>query len=326
MEARVRIAILIPPNAHPLEAAGLSEVFDEANRSVSGPPAYQLLHVALEATPVRSSSGLILVPDHSIAEAVPPIDTLVIAAAYGIPAPAPPLLLGWVQEVAAQARRFGAVCTGAFLLGEAGLLEGRQVTTHWQYASELARRFPNAMVDPDRIYIRDGALFTSAGVSAALDLALSLVEEDLGRDLALAVARQLVMFLKRPGGQSQYSVHLATQTAERGPVQRVQQWVHDNPQEEHSLATLAQQAGTSERNLSRIFRQATGMAVREFVEAVRLDVARRLLEETGLPLKRIALDSGFGTTEVLRAAFIRRLGVGPLDYRARFQSATKSVQ
>jgi transcriptional regulator GlxA family with amidase domain len=326
MEVRMRIAILIPSDAHPLEAAGLSEVFDEANRSMGGPPAYQILHIALEAAPVRSSTGLILVPDHSIADTLPPIDTLVIAAAYGIPAPAPPTLLHWIQEVAAKARRFGAVCTGAFILGEAGLLGGRKVTTHWQYTSELARRFPDAAVDPDRIYIRDGALFTSAGVTAALDLALSLVEEDLGRDLALAVARQLVMYLRRPGGQSQYSVHLAAQTAERGPVQRVQQWVRDHPQEEHSLATLAQHAGTSQRNLSRIFRQAAGMTIREFVEAVRVDFARRLLEETGLPLKRIALDSGFGTTDVLRAAFTRRLGLGPLDYRARFQSSARLAQ
>lgn len=316
----MRITILIPPDAHGLEIAGLCEVFDEANRFVSGPAPYELVRAAAEQAPLRCSCGLNILPDCSINDSGPIPDTLIVSASYGIPEHLPPTMLAWIRMTAAQVRRFGAVCTGAFALGEAGLLSGRHVTTHWEYAPELARRFPEAVVEPDRIFIRDGPMFTSAGVTAALDLALDLVEEDLGSEVALAVARRLVIFLKRPGGQSQYSVHLAVQAARQGPIQKVQQLVFGQPTANLSLAALAHHAGTSQRNLSRLFRQETGMTVGAYVEATRLDLARRLLEAGDLPLKSVATGSGFGTAEALRRAFVRRLGVTPVEYRARFRS------
>jgi transcriptional regulator GlxA family with amidase domain len=316
----VRIALLVPPGAHGLEIAGIGEVFDEANRQIHGPPAYELVRVAAETAPIRCSCGLTILPDCALGDAGPVPDTLIIGASYGIPDRLPPAMRSWVQTNAAQARRFGAVCTGAFALGEAGLLNGRRVTTHWEYATELARRFPGARLEPDRIFIRDGAMFTSAGVTAALDLALDLVEEDLGRQVALAVARRLVIFMKRPGGQTQYSVHLSAQVAQSEPVQRAQDLVRRHPTANLSMATLAHQAGTSQRNLARLFRQETGMSVGEYVEATRLDLARDLLEGADLSIKRVAVASGFSSPEALRRAFAHRLGVTPTEYRARFRS------
>ena len=316
----MRIALLVPPSAHGLEIAGISEVFDEANRRLHGSPAYELVRVAAEAAPIRCSCGLTILPDCALGDADPVPDTLIIGASYGIPDPLSPAMRSWVQKTAAQARRFGAVCTGAFALGEAGLLNGRRVTTHWEYAAELTRRFPEARLEPDRIFIRDGAMFTSAGVTAALDLTLDLVEEDLGREVALAVARRLVIFMKRPGGQTQYSMHLAVQAAHSGPVHRAQDLVRLQPTANLSMATLAHQAGTSQRNLARLFRQETGMSLGEYLEATRLDLARSLLEGADPSIKHIAAASGFSSSEALRRAFTHRFGVTPTEYRARFRS------
>lgn len=321
----MRIALIVPPDAHGLEIAGISEVFDEANRQTQGSPAYELICVAAEAAPVRCSCGLTILPDCAFGDAGPAPDTLIIGASYGIPARLPPAMRSWVQTTAARARRFGAVCTGAFSLGEAGLLNGRRVTTHWEYAAELARRFPEARLEPDRIFIRDGAMFTSAGVTAALDLTLDLVEEDLGREVALLVARRLVVFVKRPGGQTQYSVHLAAQAAQSGPVQRAQDLIRREPVANLSMAALANEAGTSQRNLARLFRQEAGMSVGEYVEATRLDLARQLLEGGDLPIKSIAAASGFSSAEALRRAFAQRIGVTPTEYRARFRSRRSTV-
>ncbi len=320
----MRIALLVPPDAHGLEIAGIGEVFDEANRQVHGSPAYELVRVAADATPIRCSCGLTILPDCALDGAGAAPDTLIVGASYGIPGRLPPAMRSWIQATAAQARRFGSVCTGAFALGEAGLLAGRRVTTHWEYAAELGRRFPEARVEPDRIFIRDGAMFTSAGVTAALDLTLDLVEEDLGRQVALAVARRLVIFVMRPGGQTQYSVQLAAQAAQSEPVRRVQDLVRSQPAADFSMTTLAQQMGTSERNLARRFRQETGMSVGEYVEATRLDLARHLLEGADLSIKRVAIASGFPSPEALRRAFTHRVGVTPTEYRARFRSSRSS--
>jgi transcriptional regulator GlxA family with amidase domain len=320
----VRIALLVPPGAHGLEIAGIGEVFDEANRQIQGPPAYELVRVAAETAPIRCSCGLTILPDCAVGDAGSAPDTLIIGASYGIPEHLPPVMRSWVQAAAARARRFGAVCTGAFALGESGLLNGRRVTTHWEYAAELARRFPEARLEPDRIFIRDGAMFTSAGVTAALDLTLDLVEEDLGREVALAVARRLVIFVKRPGGQTQYSVHLAAQAAQSGPVQRAQDLVRRQPAANLSMTRLAHEVGTSQRNLARLFRQEIGMSVGEYVEATRLGLARQLLESAEFSIKHIAAVSGFASAEAMRRAFTHRVGVTPTEYRARFRSPRSS--
>lgn len=203
------IVIFAPIDVHALEIAGVMDVFNEANAQADPDTLYMLTLVAERREPIRCASGLKIIPDRSIADPVPDADTLIVGGSYGVPDEPPEAVAAWMRHQSALARRYGAVCTGTFLIGAAGLIDGHAVTTHWYYADELRRRFPSARVDADSIFIRDGALFTSAGVSACIDLALALIEEDHGRDLAVSVARHMVMYLKRPGGQSQYSVPLA---------------------------------------------------------------------------------------------------------------------
>ena len=217
------------------------------------------------------------------------------------------------------ARRYGSVCTGAFFLGAAGLLDGLSATTHWQHAAELAERFPAAKVVPDQIYVEDGPLYTSAGVTAGIDLALKLIEDDHGRELALKVARRLVVFLKRPGGQSQFSAHLAAQIASEGRIQSVQHWILDHLSLDLTLTVLADRAGMSVRNFTRVFQSETGLTPSNFVEMARVDAARRLLEDTDTPLQRVASRCGFASPDTMRRAFLRQIGTGPSDYRERFR-------
>jgi transcriptional regulator GlxA family with amidase domain len=211
------------------------------------------------------------------------------------------------------------VCTGAFFLGAAGLLDGMNATTHWQHAAELAERFSAANVAPDQIYIQDGPLYTSAGVTAGIDLALKLIEDDHGRDLALTVARRLVVFLKRPGGQSQFSAHLAAQIADEGKIRSVQHWILDHLSQDLTLDSLASRAAMSVRNFTRVFQSETATTPADFVEMARVDAARRLLEESETPLQRVASRCGFGSPDTMRRAFLRRIGAGPSDYRDRFR-------
>ena len=211
-----------------------------------------------------------------------------------------------------------SVCTGAFLLAEAGMLDGCRATTHWASCDELARRHPEVEVETDPIFVRDGNVITSAGVTAGMDLALSLVEEDLGREVALETARWLVLFLKRPGGQAQFSAQLAAQMADREPLRELQQWLPDNLGEDLSIPALARRACMSERNFARAFRAETGMTPAAYVEAARVERARRELETTDLPVDAVAARCGFGTVETMRRAFGRRMGVNPAAYRERF--------
>jgi transcriptional regulator GlxA family with amidase domain len=201
-----------------------------------------------------------------------------------------------------------------------GLLSGRRVTTHWQYADRLAAEFPEIKVEPDRIFVRDGPVFSSAGVTAAIDLAFSLIEEDHGSALALWAARRLVVFLKRPGGQSQFSAALTAQTAAAGPIDRIRLHILENPRADLGSAALAEVAGVSARHLSRLFHAELGMSPAAYVELTRLDMARELLGDSASPIKTIAFAAGFGSTATLRRAFLRRLGVTPVEYRIRFQT------
>ena len=320
MIATMLVCVFIPPGGYALEITAPSDVLEEANRQ-AGRRVYDIRFVAEEPRLITCRSGLRLMPDRTIHDAGEPIDTLIVGALDPLAPAASPSLIDWLQRQAPKTRRYGSVSTGAFLLGAAGLLDNRHVTTHWYFASALAEAFPAAIVEPDRIFVRDGAMFTSAGVAAGMDLALALVEEDLGRSAALAVARWLVMFLKRPGGQSQFSVQLAAQAASRTPILEVQQWIRDNPQVKLSVRKLAQRAGMSERSFARVFRSQTGITPADFVEATRVDAARRLLEETNLPLQRVASASGFGSTEGLRRVFLRQMGLRPSDYRSRFRTS-----
>ncbi|MDM0111324.1 GlxA family transcriptional regulator [Variovorax sp. J22R133] len=315
----MRIAILAFPRFQLLDVAGPADVFAEASRQLGKPRAYQVQVIAAEEGMLRSSNGLRLAVDATVATHRGRIDTLLVAGSPNIEDMATDALVqDWLRRQSRVVRRYGSVCTGAFVLAAAGLLDGKRVATHWNSTARLAAEYPQACVEADAIHVKDGKLFTSAGVTAGMDLALALVEEDHGRDIALRVARELVMFLKRPGGQSQFSAHLAAQTAERSGMRDVQDHVLANLKDDLSVPALASRAGMSERSFARIFRSETGTTPAGFVENARIDAARRLAEESDLPAKRLADAVGYANVDGFRRAFGRRLGVSLVEYRKRF--------
>ena len=315
----MRIAILAFPRFQLLDVAGPADVFVEASRQLGDPRAYQVQVIGTKEGMLKSSGGLRLAVDATVATHRGRIDTLLVAGSPNIEDMASDAQLqDWLRRQARTVRRYGSVCTGAFVLAATGLLDGKRVATHWNSTARLAAAYPRACVEADAIYVQDGKLFTSAGVTAGMDLALAMVEEDHGRELALRVARELVMFLKRPGGQSQFSAHLAAQTAERSSVREVQDHVLANLKDDLSVPALASRAGMSERSFARIFRSETGTTPAEFVENARIDAARRLAEESDLPAKRLADAVGYANVDGFRRAFARRLGVSLVEYRRRF--------
>jgi transcriptional regulator GlxA family with amidase domain len=320
----VLITIFAPINLHLLEIAGVRDALFEANCKIQSGQPYRVRLVTEHGTPMESASGVKLVPDAGVREATQASDTLIVVGPYGAPERPSECVTRWLREQALQSRRYGSTCTGTFLLAHAGLLSGRCVTTHWQYAERLAAEYPDLHVEPDRIFVRDGPVFSSAGVAAAIDLAFSLIEEDHGRALALWVARRLVVFLKRPGGQSQFSATLTAQTAATGPLDRIRLHILENPRADLGLAALAKVAGVSPRHLSRLFDAELGMSPAAYVELARIDIARRLLEDSTSPIKSIAYAAGFGSTATLRRAFVRRIHVTPLEYRRRFQTTSSN--
>ena len=314
-----RIAILAFPGVQLLDVVGPADVFSEAARQLGKPHAYSVEVIGIEAGWIKSSCGLRLAVDATVTTQRGRIDTLLIAGSPKIEDMAGDERLNrWLQRQSVRARRYGSVCTGAFVLGAAGLLDCKRVATHWNVAARLAADYPQASVEADAIYVQDGNLFTSAGVTAGMDLALAMVEQDHGRELALRVARELVMFLKRPGGQSQFSAHLAAQTSERSSLRELQDHVLANLKDDLSVPALAALAGMSERSFARTFRSETGTTPAEFVEKARIDAARRLAEETDLPAKRLADAVGYANVDGFRRAFGRRLGVSLVEYRRRF--------
>jgi transcriptional regulator GlxA family with amidase domain len=310
------------PEAQILDVTGPLEVFALASRvDPARRPRYDVSVIAPVAGPVATSAGVALVAQRGLAEATGAVDTLIIAGGLGTRAATRDRrLVSWIRRTARRARRVASVCTGAFLLGEAGLLDGRRVTTHWYACDALQRRFPAARVERDPIFVRDGNVITSAGITAGIDLALDLVEEDMGRELALTVARWLVMYLRRPGGQSQFSVQLAGQIAERDGVRDVQTWIGDHLGADLSVAALARRADMSPRNFARVFRREVGRTPAGYVEAQRVETARRLLETTGRSVAEVADACGFGRVETMHRAFRRRLRVPPAQYRRHFRT------
>lgn len=315
------LAILAMPGVQLLDASGPLDVFAEANRQ-AGREVYRLRLLACEPGPLVSSSGARLLPDGWIGDTHEPIDTLLIA---GTPQAASQRLrsgiLDWLRGRAASCRRYGSVCTGAFALAAAGLLDGRRITTHWAVAEALAERYPEVQVDADAIQVHDGKVRTAAGVTSGLDLALSLVEEDLGRELAKQVAGQLVMYFKRPGGQLQFSRQGASSPVGRSVLQGLQRYVAANPAEDHSIASLAQRAGLSPRHFARLFQADVGMTPAAWVELARVNAARERLEGGREPPKQVAALCGFANVDTLRRAFVRHVGVTPADYRKRYARA-----
>ena len=315
--------LLIPlfDGVQSLDVTGPLEVFDGAaeyvSRRMPADRGYRVVTASADGRLTQSSSGLGLMPTADLRDVVPAdIDTVVVPGGPGARCHSPELT-AWLRRHAPLIRRVTSVCTGAYLLAEAGLLAGRRVTTHWAYGADLADRFPDVVVDTDPIFIKDGSIATSAGVTAGIDLALALVEEDVGRDAALAVARELVVYLRRPGGQAQFSARLRAQAAQREPLREVQQWISEHLAGDLSVPALASRAGLSTRQFARAFANETGVSPGKHVAAVRLEAARQLLEDSGLGVEQVARACGYGTPEAMRRAFVHALGVPPSGYRRR---------
>ena len=320
-----QVAILAYPGVQSLDVTGPLEVFTGAQRLIEtagrSERGYEVRILSRDGAPLLTSSGLSITPHASVHDAPDAIDTLIVAGGYGhADAAADRVLLDWIAQVSATARRTASVCTGAFLLARAGLLDGRRATTHWAAADELRRAHPDVHVDPEPIFVRDGPIWTSAGVTAGMDLALALVEEDLDSDAALAIARHLVLFLRRPGNQSQFSATLVSQQPEREPLREIQRSVLEDVAGDHSVEAMAARAHMSPRHFARAFRAETGVTPARYVERVRLEAARRRLEDTADPVAAVAKACGFGTAETMRRVFIRALEVAPAEYRRRFNA------
>lgn len=319
------IVIVVFDGLQSLDLTGPLEVFDGAEQYRRayglGGLAYRMTVVAPTDRPVRTSSGLSIVPDAAIGDDGP-IDTLVVAGGNGVDAAIQDqAFVDAIGAAAGRARRVASVCSGAFLLAQAGLLDGRRATTHWSRCAEMVERFPLVTVEPDPIFTRDGNVFTSAGVTSGMDLALALVADDLGREAALTIARYLVLFLQRPGNQAQFSAQLATQLADRDEIRALQHWIADHPEADCSVEALAARINMSPRHLARVFADGVGTTPARYVEQVRLEAARRRLEESAAPIEQVAAACGFGTSETMRRVFVRHLGVAPAHYRSRFRAA-----
>ncbi len=308
------------PGLQALDLTGPHEVFEAANRVLvarGAEPAYAVRVAAVTPGPIRSESGLRLLVDHRLDEQT--CDTVVVPGGDGVSKAAEDdALRGWLAAAPARARRVASVCTGAFVLAAAGLLDGRTVTTHWARAERLAADYPAVRVDADALHRRDGAIWTSAGVTAGIDLALALVEDDLGPDVAQTVARWFVMFLRRPGGQSQFAAPVWTEAPRSSPVRAACALIHTAPGDDLRLDTLARRVGLSSRQLSRAFTAEIGVPPGRYVERVRVEHARRLLERNDQTVAAVACAVGYGSAETLRRAFLRQVGVAPDAWRHRF--------
>lgn len=309
-----------------LDLVGPLEVFTKANQHApaTGPTPfrYEVVIASPKGGPVATNSGLRIAGSVSLSTVASALDTImVVGGSVEVlrDSREGAALVAWLESHAHQARRVSSVCTGAFLLGAAGLLNGRRATTHWASCRKLQEMFPSTNVVEDAIYVADGNVYTSAGVTAGIDLALALVEQDLGAEVALAAARDLVLYLRRPGGQSQFSASLAAQAQASDRFRELLNWIGEHPAEDLSVPTLADRAAMSERNFGRLFKAQTGMTPSTYVELVRLDRVKMLLETSDWPLARIAERSGLGTVPTLIRACHRRLGVTPEQYRSRFR-------
>ncbi|MFE9497497.1 GlxA family transcriptional regulator [Streptomyces collinus] len=319
-----RVLIVAFPGIELLDATGPAEVFSVASR-VGGAdrPGYLVRIATADGAPVTTSSGVRLMADLAFDDVAGPIDTLLVPGAIelvdgGVEPVFDHEVTSWLQRAAPRARRIGSICAGAHLLAAVGLLEGRPATTHWLTADRLAAEHPGVRVEPDPIFIRDGRVWTCAGVTSGMDMALAMVAEDHGQDLALATARMMVMYVKRSGGQSQFSVPLSVQGASDDRIDELRRWIAEHLAEDLSLETLAARTHLSTRHFTRLFHQRTSTTPAAYVEAARLEAARRLLEDSDRSLPEVAAASGLGSVETLHRVFRRRLGTTPAEYRRRF--------
>lgn len=313
------VAILAFPDMQSLDVTGPMDVFAEANRFLESGQHYRLSVIGTEPGPIAWSNGLIVQPHRTYQECEEAPDLLIVPGGPNLPRlPKDDKLCDWLQTVGVRSRRLASVCNGAFLLAHAGLLDGLRVTTHWNDVSKLSARFPRVKVEPDRIFLRQGHIYTSAGVTAGIDLALHLLFEDWGSETSLNVAKRLVVFSQRNGGQSQFSPYLAPYVENASAIHTVQEYVRAHLREELSVERLATVASMSARNFARVFAKETQVTPAEFVERCRIDAARVLLETGTQPLKTIADQCGFGTPSRMRMAFIKHLGVTAQQYRLNF--------
>jgi len=313
-----RVVIVALPEVQPLDVTGPAEVLASAASVAGGDDAaYTIEVVAPGGAPIPTDSGYAIAPAGALEAVRGPVDTLLVAGGAGA-RHASAETVARVRRLAARADRVASVCTGAYVLAAAGLLDGRRATTHWSWCDDLQRRHPAVTVERDPIFVVDGPVRTSAGVTAGMDLALALIEDDHGAETALRTAQALVLFVRRPGGQSQFSAQLQAAPARREPLRDVQAQIAEDPAADHSVPALAARAHMSERNFARAFRAETGMTPAAYVEVARVERARRELETTDLPIEAVAARCGFGTVETMRRAFARRVGVNPSSYRERF--------
>jgi len=306
-----------------MNLAGPLDVFARASQALTRAgkrkfPAYEIELLTMDDLPLTTASGLGLLGGRQWTQAVEPIDTLLlVAGTSGVDSPIAPELRAWLRAAADRVRRIASVCSGAFALAAAGILNGRRATTHWKLAEKLAQRYPQVSVDADKIFVQDGNVWTSAGVSTGADLALAMVEEDHGHALALEIARHMVLFLRRPGGQSQFSSQLEAQAADLRPIRELIAWISEHLDANLSVPVLARRAGMSARNFSRVFSQQVGTTPARFVARLRLQAAKARLEATADNVETIASQTGFNDDETLRRRLRLEVGATPRLYRAR---------
>jgi transcriptional regulator GlxA family with amidase domain len=325
-----KIVMLSVPPASGVDVIGPLEAFGIASRMVaesSGRAAYEseLVTTASDLA-LPTSSGVKIVAHKHYAQVRGKVDTLLISGGPGTRGPRDPILLDWLRQMAKHSRRICSICTGAYLLADAGLLEGKRATTHWRYVESFARKHPGVLWDPNPIFVQDGRFYTSAGISAGMDLALALIEEDFGSALALDVARHMVIFLRRPGSQAQFSVTLAAQAAERKSLQELQVWIAENLAKDLSVEALADRAAMSSRNFARVFASELGSTPARYVEQVRVEAARTLLASTDDGVDQIASRCGFSSAELLRRCFLRHFKIAPSQYRKHFRTAVPGAR
>ena len=319
---KITIGMLLFPRFQLLDIAGPSDAFSEVKILSDGQAEYEIFTVGTTRGAVQSASGLTITPDRTIFDPCPHFDTLLIPGGLGVfNILEDTTVLDWITAQGENCRRIGAICNGVFALGAAGLIHGKTVTTHWMDVPRLASMFKRVVIEPDHIFVKDGSIYTTAGVTAGIDLSLSLIEEDFGKKMAQDVAKYLVVYLRRAGGQSQYSPLLESQAQDNSLVSTVQSYILGNLPERHSLDSIAEHMNMSARNLTRLFRKECGMSPTNFVNDARIDAARRYLESTDLAIKDIAFRCGLETPESLRRIFIRRLNISPSEYRQRFHSS-----
>ncbi|MBD2838868.1 GlxA family transcriptional regulator [Pseudomonas sp. JM0905a] len=315
------VAMVLYSDVLMLDVSGPMEVFSIANRFLAPEHHYRLLTVAESREPIRSSCGLKMLADLTLEELPAGIDLLLVPGGPGAYDTAQPTLSAWLPQAAGRARRHGAICTGAFLLGNAGLLDGYRCTTHWNYLERLAQRFPCTRVEAEQIYVVDRNLITTGGITAGIDMALAVLGEDHGKELALEVAKVLLVVMKRQGGQAPFAPLLATVLRDGSAIARVQAYMADHIEEPFTIKRMAELAAMSPRNFARAFQREVKLTPMQYLQNARIEHVRRLLETTDLPLKVVACRSGFGSARHLRAVFSERIGMTPSQYRQQFSTS-----